>query len=603
MFKTKYYSCEPVNEENKKRALGALFESEMTRIPESVRRKYMRHFCPIEKTVEFIHIKDLLDKNIEICEYADKCQVNLIEGIMGITTPVIEGILLNYDTDPRCLILSQLMEKAIAANFIQKNTYILTLVTYLIGMSNHEIVTLLFQKETNEFKTAFEKFFSKNELDIPKDEEFIYKQICIFHFLYDQIELDLVEKLTGNTVKISENIMSIIKSNINLKYIIDISFGMNEYVFLNTLSENIEEFYNVNSEIPINTTLEYNQDGDFITKNGVLINYEEHDFSIDDLRFILQNLKNIDTFFCDNTLKINSSVYNNQIWAFDKKNKIFIKGQKNYTASAFKRYELLIEYQISKILEETFYKHEFVKRSICTSICSLENWVLSEEKSSFTRTQNRRKFVSALVFPRIQGKEMITLKNKISNKVTRWIILHVFCVLNEMSKELNFTHYDLHLGNIFLCNPNNDFVNNEYFEELIQDIINSKSYYLDENLKIKLPLYDVFYPVIFDFGRSRVQVEEKYIGGIFSQKERKFLGIYPEKSYPAADIFKICCLLYVFSNKDPIYEECLKELFNYTFVQADKIWDAISYNTQYNKKFEHITYEDFIRLFYSKIFN
>jgi hypothetical protein len=176
--------------------------------------------------------------------------------------------------------------------------------------------------------------------------------------------------------------------------------------------------------------------------------------------------------------------------------------------------------------------------------------------------------------PRIDGYTLFTVWT--AHSITEEMMLHtlaeLFSALQEAWEKMEFTHYDLHLGNVIL----------EKAEPYHWEWRNYRDAFSKD-----------FRPVLIDFGRSRAVLDGEVVSRVWDPIQGDYLCIDRDRSYPAHDIFKILVSC-VDIRETPRLVQAIHKLFNVyeDKVDLDMSYAAASFSLPYREEYGSIQYKD-----------
>ena len=156
-----------------------------------------------------------------------------------------------------------------------------------------------------------------------------------------------------------------------------------------------------------------------------------------------------------------------------------------------------------------------------------------------------------------KGKTLHSICKKLKESEMLLILFNLFCICRDLHNAIEFTHYDLHTGNII----------------------------------VDMDTYDVS---IIDTSRCRFNSGGAWVGSYFNELTRWYVGIVPEHAYPANDIFRIT--LYCYDLGHVYLDTIIDKLFGINASEIVHIYRDSLYSLPYTPQYKDIRYEDAIHI-------
>jgi hypothetical protein len=166
-------------------------------------------------------------------------------------------------------------------------------------------------------------------------------------------------------------------------------------------------------------------------------------------------------------------------------------------------------------------------------------------------------YPTAIIMEKKKGKTLHSVCKKLNRSEMLLILFNLFCICRDLYKAIEFTHYDLHTANII----------------------------------VDMETYNVS---IIDTSRCRFKTDGIWLGSYFNEITRAYVGIIPEKAYPANDIFRI--LLYCYDLGHTYLDTIISEIFFMNANEIVQIYRESLYSLPYLDKFKDIQYEDVVEI-------
>ena len=169
----------------------------------------------------------------------------------------------------------------------------------------------------------------------------------------------------------------------------------------------------------------------------------------------------------------------------------------------------------------------------------------------------KRTFPTTIIMERKEGQTLFALLPKLDKKSMTTVLFKVFSILDLLHREVEFTHYDLHSGNI---------------------IVN------EETLDV----------AIIDMGRCRFKTEDGWVGRYFSYETSHYAGVYMDRAYPASDIFRL--LMSCWEGGHHFLDTIINFMFSMEPTLIRKMYAHSLFSLHYSDKFKDMTYSDVLQL-------
>ena len=220
------------------------------------------------------------------------------------------------------------------------------------------------------------------------------------------------------------------------------------------------------------------------------------------------------TFFKKQDLHIVANNENYIIFRDVHKNFI-VKSLESFVNDCFTRYEITNEIvmytTITSLIKNTPYEN-YIPKLYGFS----KDYIITKQRN-IEISQNMN-YYSTIFIEYIDGYSLHDYAKLVSEKQNIRILIQILSFLNKLYKETKFTHYDLHSKNIIIAKKEPHTLKIGDYDLVIEDGMT---------------------PIIFDFGRSRLEKDGKFIGRYFNNFEQSYIHINPRYFNMYHDVTKV----------------------------------------------------------------
>ncbi len=220
----------------------------------------------------------------------------------------------------------------------------------------------------------------------------------------------------------------------------------------------------------------------------------------------------------------------------------------------FDVFELFTEYFLSNIVH-TCEELKDVRSSIPMIYAFRSDIKFDREGELYTH--KTRTMPCSLIMERKEGSTLHGICKYLSKEDLVKVLVSVFKVLDKLYKVLDFTHYDLHGGNIIVDT---------------------------ETLEVSL----------IDMSRSHFNYNGVWMGRYFDVNTMHFTGIMPDRSYPANDIFRL--IMSCWAAGHTYLDTIIVSLFGMDASAVNGMYSHSIYSIDYSEKYKGIVYQDVLSL-------
>lgn len=231
--------------------------------------------------------------------------------------------------------------------------------------------------------------------------------------------------------------------------------------------------------------------------------------------------------------------------------------------------EMTIDYLVSRILEEILPSC----RNFARSFSCHREWKIARHGIVPNATITIPRFS---IMPHLHGSTLYSHIFSNTFDDLGVILVEIFSALQDAHEACDFCHYDLHCSNVVMT-PVDGLYNWTW---------------RDYSLEIRRR----YRPVIIDFGRSRLEVDDRVLGRPWTPSQASYLHIDQDRSYPAHDIFKLMALCYEYSKKE-FLREAIRHFFGGDYLEWKYSYGAALYSLPYLEKYASLQYQDVVKYF------
>ncbi len=233
-------------------------------------------------------------------------------------------------------------------------------------------------------------------------------------------------------------------------------------------------------------------------------------------------------------------------------NSMFVMKTVVQAQSVFDILEVVTEYIFSRMIHA---EHRFksIQKSIPIVYTIRDDVKYSDDMFSIAK----RTFPTTIIMERKDGNTLHAIMMGMDRQAIITVLRNVFQVLDLLYREIEFTHYDLHPGNI-IVDP--------------------------DTLDIAL----------IDMARCRFKTEDGWLGRYFSYDTMKFTGVHMDRPYPAIDIFRL--LMSCWGAGHRFLDTIINFLFSLEPSVVSKMYSPSLYSLPYLDKYKDMTYDDVLQL-------
>ncbi len=212
--------------------------------------------------------------------------------------------------------------------------------------------------------------------------------------------------------------------------------------------------------------------------------------------------------------------------------------------------DVMVEFLFSQVMQLPAFRH--VCHHFATVYAIRDDVVYDTKRNMFE--PGSCGVPNTIIMEKKPGTCLYKVLKMLSKDVVMKVLVKVFSILHVLHTEIEFTHYDLHTGNIVV----------------------------DE-----LDDYEVY---ILDMGRCRFKVEGMWTGCRFEIPMEQSLGICAYRAYPAHDVFQ---LLMMCLEHHAFIKPVLQKLFHsIDIVHGQSHFKGALYSLMYLPEYADMTYKD-----------
>lgn len=227
------------------------------------------------------------------------------------------------------------------------------------------------------------------------------------------------------------------------------------------------------------------------------------------------------------------------------------------STSIFEVFEIMTEYFLSHIIHTDDRLKDI--RKIIPRIYAIRNDIKFDNQGDLY-VHKKRSAPCSIIMERKEGSTLHGICKYLSKEDLVKVLTSVFTTLDKLHKVLDFTHYDLHGGNIIVDTDTLDVS-------------------------------------IIDTSRSIFRYNGMCMSRYFEENTMRFTGIMPDRSYPANDIFRL--IMSCWSAGHTYLDAIIICMFAMDPSEVYGIYKHSIYSLDYNDKYKDITYEDVLNKLHS----